>query len=61
MKDSTVRKHELVAALQAACVIAYGRACFKTANGVPMGMPKKAERVVRDVLLRLRNNSGERL
>lgn len=52
-------KAEIAAALRAACVIAYGRACFKTANGVPMGMPKKAERVVRDVLLRLSAQQGE--
>lgn len=40
----------LLDALSSACVIAHGRACFKTANGIPMGMPKSAERLVRAAL-----------
>ena len=40
-------------ALRAACVMAHGRACFKTSNGVPQGMPTKAERVVRAALAAL--------
>jgi hypothetical protein len=46
-------KGELERALLAACVMAYGRACHRTSNGVPMGMPKRAERIVRPVLAAL--------
>jgi hypothetical protein len=49
-------KPELERALRAACMMAYGRACFRSSNGIPMGMPKKAERIVREALRRLDDN-----
>jgi hypothetical protein len=51
-------KPELERALKAACVLAFGRACFRTHGGVPMGLPMQAERIVRDALLRLDDTSS---
>lgn len=47
-------KGELERALRACCTVApWGQVCFRTTNGIPMGMPKRTERIVSDVLKRL--------
>ena len=37
-------------ALESACILRHGKACFFTHGGVPMDMPPTAERIVRAAL-----------
>lgn len=53
MKPATVKK--LLAAFDAMVIVArWGQPCYRTANGVPMEMPKKVEKAVRVALRALK-------
>ena len=53
MKPATVKK--LLAAFDAMVIVAHwGQPCYRTANDVPMGMPRKVEKVVRTALRTLK-------
>ena len=53
MKPATVKK--LLAAFNAMVFVAHwGQPCYRTANDVPMGMPKKVEKAVRAALTALK-------
>ena len=59
MKPATINK--LLAAFDAMIMVAHwGQPCYRTANDVPMGMPKKVEKVVIVALRALKGESGKR-
>ena len=55
MKLSQKTVTKLVEAFNAMVVVRYwGQPCYRTANDVPMGMPRKVEKVVRAALKTLK-------
>lgn len=54
MKPTTATKGELLRALRACVIVTkQGQPCYRTANGVPQGMPKRVEREVLNVITAL--------